>query len=174
MSFYDSAEKIWSGPSLPSIYNTEASIGYLTLSNLKTTPDRVVEVFHETGVEVKGKDMYERSIKIFKYLHAMGLSQNDVAGFLAVSSENLFPTVIACLTYGLPINALSDLMKPDDLVYMWSITKPKVIFCDTAYLPMVKEAVEIMKNGCKIITLSAKVEGYQFIGTIVGRAKNRK
>lgn len=137
MSSYDSIEKIWKGPKLPPTYNTEASMGYLILNNLKTTPDRVVQVFHDTDVEMRGREMYERSIKIIKYLKAIGLAENDVAGVLALNSENLFPTVIACLTFGLPINALSHLMKTDDLVYMWSITKPKVIFCDTAYLGLV-------------------------------------
>lgn len=48
MSFYDSAKKIWSGPNQPPTYNTKANMGYLMLNNLKTTPDRVVQVFHDT------------------------------------------------------------------------------------------------------------------------------
>ena len=167
MSSYDSIEKIWNGPKLPPSYNTDASMGYLILNNLKMTPDRVVQVFHDTGVEMKGKEIYERSIKIIKYLESIGLAENDVAGVLALGSENLFPTVIACLTYGLPINAVSHLMKTDDLVSMWSMTKPKVIFCDTAFLDMVKEAVDVMKIDCKIITMTKRVEGYQFIDDVV-------
>lgn len=167
MSHYNAVEKVWTGPDLPPLYNPNLSLGYLILNNLKTTPDRVIQVFDDTGFELTSKELYSRSIKIFKFLKNSGLTEGDIAGFLSVLSENLYAAVIACLTLGLPVNPLSHLMQVTDLVDMWSITKPKVIFCDVNLLKMAQEAVEKMKIECKIITMTERVAGYQFIGDIV-------
>lgn len=172
MSNYDSVEKVWSGPIQPPLYNPDANLGYLILNNLKTTPDRVVQVNNDTGVEVNCKELYERSIKIIKYLKTLDVAQNDVVGILAISSENLYAAAIACLTLGLPMNPLSYLMKTEDLAYMWSLTKPKIIICGSEFFEVVKEAIDVIKLDCKIITLTSKIEGYQFIDDVVAEEDN--
>lgn len=65
-SSYDSLNKIWRGPSRPSIYNTEVGVGYLVLNVLKQHPDRVLILDDDSGIEITCGEIYSRTVKILK------------------------------------------------------------------------------------------------------------
>ncbi|KAL7025583.1 hypothetical protein ACKWTF_013546 [Chironomus riparius] len=105
--------------------------------------------------------MYNRSIKIAKYLTKCGMKNSDLIGIMAGNSENLAPIVYACFALGLPINPLAPAMNEKDIVQMFSMTKPKMIFCDAENVKVVQNAVDEMKSDSKILTVMDKVDGYE-------------
>ena len=105
--------------------------------------------------------MYERSIKIAKYLTKIGIKEGDLIGFVAANTENLAPAVFACFALGLPINPLAPAMNEKDIVQTFSTTKPKIIFCDAENVKVVQNAVDEMKSEAKILTVMDKVDGYE-------------
>lgn len=173
-SSYDPINKIWSGPSNPPIYNPEVGLGYLILNLLKNSPDRVIQVNADNGVKTTCGEMFQKSVKIVRFLTSIELKQNDVVGIVARNSENLTSIVFACLTLGLPLNPLAPfagIMGEKDITFMYEKTKPKIIFCDFDLVEVVKSAVlKIPLKDCKIITLIKKLESYQFVDEIIEEA----
>jgi len=158
---YDPVNKIWSGPKVPSNYNPDQNLGHLILKVLQQTPGAVTQISADTGVSVTCQQMYDRSIKIAKYLTKCGMKEGDCIGFIAGNSENLAPIVFACFTLGLPINPLAPAMNEKDIIQMFSMTKPKMIFCDAENVKVLQNSVDAMKSEAQILTVMDKVDGYE-------------
>jgi len=158
---YDAVNKIWIGSKVPPIYNPDQNLGQLILKVLQQTPDSITQISEDTGVSVTCQQMYDRSIKIAKYLTKCGMKEGDLIGFVAGNSENLAPIVFACFTLGLPINPLAPAMNEKDIIQMFSMTKPKMIFCDAENVKVLQNAVDEMKSEVKILTMMDKVDGYE-------------
>jgi len=158
---YDPVNKIWSGPKVPPIYNPDQNLGQLILKVLQQIPDSVAQISADTGVSVTCQQMYDRSIKIAKYLTKCGMKEGDLIGIVTANTENLAPIVFACFTLGLPINPLSPIMNEKDIIQMFSMTKPKMIFCDSENVKVLQNAVDEMKSEVKILTVMDKVDGYE-------------
>ena len=171
---YDPVNKIWRGPKVPPIYNPDQNLGQLILKVLQQTPDLVTQISADTGVSVTCQQMYDRSIKIAKYLIKCGMKESDCIGFMAGNTENLAPVVFACFTLGLPINPLSPIMNEKDIIQMFSMTKPKMIFCDAENVNVVKNAVDEMKSEAKILTVMDKVDGYECATVILKEMENER
>lgn len=168
-SSYDPINKIWRGPVLPPIFNTEVSVGYLVLTTLKQNPDKVMVLNYDSGAKLTCSDIYSRTVKISSFLDSKsGLKQGDIVGVIAKNSENIIPTAYACFTLGYPINPLLDVMTEDDIAAMYSKTRPKAIFCDFDMVKKVENVVTKLKlKNCKIYTLMEKVGDYDFIDDMI-------
>ena len=157
---YDPAQKIWSGQKLTPIYNTEVNLGYLILQQLIQSPQNIFQVSDDSNLELTNLDVYKRSIKFANFFTKTGLKQDDVLGINASNSEHLAPLFFACFTLGIAVNALATIMDVDDICYMWSKTKPKMIFCDGKIAEKVKISVGKMELDAKIYTVIDKIEGF--------------
>lgn len=158
---FDPITKVWSGHKLKPLYNCEQSIGQLILRLFQQTPELVTQISADTGVSITCQQMYDRSIKIAKYLRKCGIKEGDLIGFVAANTENLAPIVFACFSSGFPINPLSPILNKNDIVQMFSMTEPKIIFCDAENVKTVQSAVDEMKSEVKVITVMEKVDGYE-------------
>jgi 4-coumarate--CoA ligase len=139
---------------------------------LKRTPERVTQVSADTNVEITCHEMRLRTIRIADYLIRAGLKQGDVVGVMATNSENLAPVVFACLTLGLPLNFLAPVMTEIDVAYMFSKTKPKVIFSDSNLINTVVNSTEKIESKAAIITLQEKVKCFEFVDDIMSGDNN--
>lgn len=164
---YDTIKKVWSGRKVHSIYNTETSVGYIILNVLKQTPERVTQVNHETNIEITCGEMYARSIKIANHLIKYGYKQGDIVGLISHNSDNVAPVIFACLTLGLTINPLATTMNVNDMIHIYSMTKPQLIFVDSTVFETVREAVDRLKIDARFLTLLDRVEGYEFVDDIL-------
>jgi 4-coumarate--CoA ligase len=166
-SIYDAESKIWRGPIIPSIYNESASLGQIVLSILKKNPSSISQISADTGVELTCYEMRVRTIRIAMKLNELGYKKGDIAGVLALNSENLAPLVFACFTLGIGMNFLAPNANKKDIVHMWGIVRPKFIFCDPRFLEVIKEGLNDLKLSSPIMTLVESVQGHQFIGDMV-------
>lgn len=174
ISTYDSNDKIWRGPIRPSIFNTEAGLGYVILNMLRHNPDRVMQVCDDSGAEMTCGEMFQRTAKIVNFLSLeTDLKQNDVVGIIGRNSENIAAVAFACFSLGFPINPLAPIMGVSEIVEMYSKTKPKVIFCDFDLIEIVMKSIEeIPLENCKIITLMEKKERFDFVDEILNNNNN--
>ena len=171
---YDSINKIWHGPKVQPFFNPDQNIGFIILHILQQTPDLVSQISADTGVSVTCKQMYDRSVKIAKYLTKCGMKEGDLIGFVAANTENLAPIVFACFTLGLPINPLSPIMNEKDIIQMFSMTKPRIIFCDAENVKVVKNAADEMKSETKILTVMDKVDGHESMTEILKETEGQR
>ena len=171
---YDPVNKIWSGPKVSTIYNPDQNLGQLILKVLRQTPDSVTQISADTGVSVTCQEMYDRSIKIAKYLTKCGLKEGDLIGIVAANTENLAPVVFACFTLGLPINPLAPIMNEKDIIQMYSMTKPKMIFCDAENVKVVQNAVNEMKSEAQILTVMDEIDGYECASEILKEMESQR
>ena len=166
-TLFDPINKIWHGPKIPPIFNPNQNLGQLILKVLKQTPDSVTQISADTGLSVTCKQIHDRSIKIGKYLTKCGLKEGDLIGFVTANTENLASIVFACFTLGLPINPLAPVMNEKDIVQMFSMTKPKMIFCDAENVKVVQNAVDEMKSEAKILTVMDKFDEFECVTKIL-------
>lgn len=166
-SNYNPDTKIWSGKIKPCLYNNENSVGYLILNVLKKTPEQITQVFADTNSEMTCHEMRVRIMKIANHLREIGMQQGDIVGIMATNTENVAPVLFACFTLGVPVNTLAPIMTESDIVYKYSKTKPKVIFCDSNIIETVQKAVDEMNFNPLIYTFMEKVDGFAFVADIL-------
>lgn len=170
MSFsinFDLDLKVWSGPSLDPIYNPDVSVGFLILNRLLQTPNKIIQIVHETGSELTCKKIYEKTIKIANFLTTQGFKQGDIIGLIAKNSENVAPALFACLTLGLPFNPFPSAMSEHDLTLLVEKTKPKLFLCDLNEVEKIKNVTRKIGVETKIVLVNEKVKGLDFLGQIV-------
>lgn len=166
---FDSINKIWSNRKLPTIYNSNVSVGYLILNILQNSPDEITQISCDSGIELTCRQMYQKTVNIATYLQEIDCKPGDIVGFLALNSDNLVPSVFACLTLGLPVHTLPPVLSETEIILYYSITKPKLILCDADLVKKVENVVKELPIASEIFTVDRKVDGFKFIGDIMDR-----
>lgn len=70
----------------------------------------------------------------------LGLRQKDVIGLLASNSDFVAPLVMGALAVGVTVSTLDPSFNQDEVLHIFGITQPKVLFCDGSNYTMVKKA----------------------------------
>lgn len=151
-SHFNAHDRVWKGPKLGSIYNSNVSLGYLILKVLEKTPELITQVSADNGEAFTCREMRLRTIKIAQFLQEKGYEQGDVVGIVAANSENVAPLMFACWTLGLTINPLDPAMTEKQVIHMFSKTKPRVIFVDATPQAVDNVMAAVKKAGVKIAT----------------------
>jgi 4-coumarate--CoA ligase len=167
---FNSRTKIWSGAKHFPIYNSNVGLGYLILKVLQKTPDRITQVSADTNVEITCHEMRMRTMKIVTHLMNSGFKQGDIVGVMATNSENLASVVFACLTLGMPVNFIAPVMTENDVIYMFSKLKPKIIFCDSNLIETMNRAVNKMKLNTVVYTFVNKIAKHYFVDDLLTTA----
>lgn len=171
---YNESDKIWSGAKHETIFNPNVSVGYLILNELKKTPERITQVSADTGIEVTCYEMRQRSIKIARHLQSLNVAQGDVIGIIASNSEYLSPIVFACLSLGLPMVPLAPDTPESEVVHLYAMTKPKIVFCDAAVAQATEKFLNEIANLKPLIyTLIEKIAGYQFVEDVLSADESK-
>lgn len=163
MALYNSETKIWSRPAAVPTFNMHSNLGQALIYALSMYPDEVCQISADTGVELTGRDIRTRAIRIAQSLKARGYKEGDVIGFSATMSENVAPALFGCFLIGAPVNTLDPEFQIADYVNMFGQTKPRLIFCDPENLGIIQSALEQIIHKAEMITFNRSVEGATFI-----------
>lgn len=175
MTTYDETSKVWSGPQIQNPFlGSESSLGEMVLSSLKAEPDRIIQISHDEGTELTCKEFLSLTIRAAQNLTKIGLKQGDVVGFLAKNSTKLAPLIHGCILNGLPINPVYPDSKKADIVRMFRITEPKVVFCDSNALLNLKKSIFELNFRPKIFTMVEEVDGFPFVEEIFEKTDEDK
>lgn len=160
---FDIETKIWAGPNLPYDFAPDTTIGAEILKSLSATPDRILHVCDDDGFSMSCKNTRLAAIRIAQNLSKHGFKPGDVAGFICRNSTQLPPAIYACLLIGSPINPLDVAFKKEDIVQMFTQTKPKLVFCDADVYETVKLALSELENNAMIVTLRDRIDGVRHV-----------
>uniref|UniRef100_A0A182P4M6 AMP-dependent synthetase/ligase domain-containing protein n=1 Tax=Anopheles epiroticus TaxID=199890 RepID=A0A182P4M6_9DIPT len=139
---YDEATQTWHGPSVKNLYNPEASLGQIMLEVLSRSPDRVMQLYMDTGRSLTYHEFRTRLIRFAQNLSSAGVRQGDMVALANANSENLAPLACALLTMGVPFNPLAPGFNEDDMANMLQTTQPKLLFADADNYEVVRGAAE--------------------------------
>ncbi|GAB0092007.1 luciferin 4-monooxygenase-like [Sergentomyia squamirostris] len=162
-TLYDQSKKQWRGASAQMIFRPQVSLGRAALFVMDKNPDFVAQISANSGVQKTNREITNATLKIAVNLQKMGCKKGDVIGFVLRNNENLAPAVLACLTILTLISAVDPTFTTAEMVHMFGITRPKIIFCESNKLQDVKDTfIELMYTPTTIV-FGDKINDYMHI-----------
>lgn len=104
---YNEAEKIWSGASAAAdAQNLSKPFGQLLLNSLERHGDKVVQLNHDTGIEMSAREMRLKTLRIAASLTAIGIGAGDIVQIVLSEHDNLTPLWFGIIAAGAALNPL--------------------------------------------------------------------
>lgn len=154
--------KVWECSSVKYPYDSHTFMGEEILRNLKETPTRVAQIFHETNYELTCDDLRISSVRVAQNLTKLGVGSGDVVGVICRNSNEVTFLVTGCILIGAPFNPLDVTFNKDDIKHLFGQTLPKLVVCDLDIEKVAQEALRELKNDCKIIVIDVEGESSTF------------
>lgn len=95
-----------------------------------------------------------KTIQAAQNLTDRGYKSKQVFGIVAENSDYLAPIVYAAFCMACPVNALSCYVGKSDVVRMFGITEPSVVFCDVEVYDLINECLIELGNKAEMFTLN--------------------
>ncbi|XP_020801169.1 4-coumarate--CoA ligase 1-like [Drosophila serrata] len=162
---YSAAERIWSGPPRNSIYKDDTAFGVVIFQSMKNWPKNICQIWDDEGVAVTFEEALTWAIRIAQFFKRRELNHKNIIGIAAGHSKYLLSLAVACLMNGTPFHAPHSVLDEATLRYVFSITKPNLIFCDGKDFEKVKAAT--IEWQPEIYTLTDHVEGVPNIESLL-------
>lgn len=106
MATFNKETKIWSRTAAVPTFNMNANLGQVAIYALSMYPDEVCQISADTGVQLTGRDIRTRAIRIAQNLQARGYKEGDVIAFAVTTCENVAPALFGCFLLGAPVNTV--------------------------------------------------------------------
>lgn len=164
--------KVWDGPRVSYDFASDTSIGSEILKSFSQTPDRILHLCDDDGIEMTCEMTRQSSVRIAQSLMNLGFKPGDVSGFICRNGTQLPSAIYACILIGSPINPLDVAFKKEDIVQMFAQTEPKLVFCDADVYATVKLALNELENEAMIITLRDRIDGAKHIEEFLSSTGN--
>jgi 4-coumarate--CoA ligase len=175
MAHFDSVTKVWEGLKLPYPVAADTFLGEVIISSFDATPERVFQINHDEQVNYTCRELKTLSIRIAMNLIKMNIrSDDDVVGMLCRNSSHLLPIMFGSFIAGAPINPLYYSFFKYEIIEMFSLTNPKVVFCDYDVYDVVKETLDEMNSEAEIYTTIKKLPGVKFVGDLLEKVENEE
>ncbi|KAH8288407.1 hypothetical protein KR054_002283 [Drosophila jambulina] len=169
---YNEADRIWIGPPPRSIYKDDAAMGALIYHSMKNLSKNIYQIWDDDDVIVTFEEALTWSIRIAQFFKGRGLTHKDVIGIAAGHSKFLYPLGVSCLMNGTPFHSPHLGLDEATLKYVFSITKPSLIFCDGNVYEKVHRAT--IEWEPEIYTLTDQVDGVPSIETLLESTTTEK
>ncbi|KAH8235344.1 hypothetical protein KR032_002957 [Drosophila birchii] len=127
---YDPVDRVWSGPKRVYASSYETSIGEVIFNSMRKWPTNVCQINDADGVAVTFDEALTWAIRIAQIFKKKGLEYPDIIGLAVRNSTYVMSLVVACFFNGTPYHAVNPVMDEATMTHVFSITKPKIIFCD--------------------------------------------
>ncbi|KAH8301566.1 hypothetical protein KR059_006096, partial [Drosophila kikkawai] len=162
---YNSEDRIWSGAKLTYVYTDETSIGNVICNTMRNWPKNLCQINDVDGVAVTFDEAITWAIRIAQTFKKKGLEYPDVIGLAVRNSTYVMSLAVACFLNGTPFHAVNPEMDDDTMTYVFSITKPKIIFCDGQEYEKVLASTKEWQP--KILTVTEHIEGVPHIESLL-------
>lgn len=167
MARFDPSTKIFHGRKVPQIYSPQASIGQVLLFNFLKSPEKVIQVSDDDGVALTCAQLSDMMTKIARSLVRLGCSFGDVAGIVGANTTFAAPALFGCFLVGLTISPLDTSFNVDQIVQIYRVTKPKLVFCDRDLADKVISALELLESDARLIILTERIDGFLHISDLI-------
>jgi 4-coumarate--CoA ligase len=174
MCSYNPETKVVSGLKSRPIYAKSVTLGRVLMERLELFPNRIVQFCHDDQIPVSARAMSLLSIRAAQNLWKYGIDIGDVVGIVAKNTTFLTPIILGSFIIGAPVNPLDVKFSKTEIIHIFGITKPKIVFCDYEVLDLVKECLWELENSSQVVSLNKKVDGYQFVFDFFDRVSNER
>ncbi|XP_022231670.2 4-coumarate--CoA ligase 3 [Drosophila obscura] len=162
---YDKETKIWSGVPRSTLYDYNCSVGQVVYNSLKCWATNVLQITADDDTVLTNGDVLALASRIALYFRAEGLTHEDRVGIIGRGSTYVMPVATACFFNTTPFHAINSSREPQVVARLYSVTKPKIMFCDASDYETIKD---ICKDWApKIITLTGRVEGVPSVEDLI-------
>ncbi|XP_058974436.1 uncharacterized protein LOC131800767 [Musca domestica] len=141
-TYYDRETKIWHGPTTEPRYSLDDSIGFVVLEALRKYPDHISQICHPTGNQFSNRQMAEMSCRVAVHFGRLKLQQTEVVGICAANSDFVAPIFFGAMFSGLCLSTTDPSTNVRGLKHIYSVTKPRVMFCDGDIYGKVQKALQ--------------------------------
>lgn len=177
---FDEVEKLWSGAAVPPLYNPKISVAQVLLRTMELQPQKIAQVtlymnlnhicfdVYESlisfqisvnnGVRLSYDELYTQSVRAAQNLKNSNFKKGDVVAIVSKNNHELLPILVALLSLDYPINPLDPLFTEEFFLHIFSITKPKLVFCDLESSRAVRKYLQQLNNDAKIYTFCGQID----------------
>ncbi|XP_055325950.1 uncharacterized protein LOC129579797 isoform X2 [Sitodiplosis mosellana] len=151
---FDEATKLWSGVTVPPIYNPNVNCAHVLLSSMKVHGSKFAQINADTGVKITFAEMRMHTISMAENLQKRGCQPKQVIGIMADHTDHLSSVILASLGLGCPSNVLGISVEKSDIIKMFRLTEPSFIFCEVEKYDLMKECLKELNNDAPIFTFN--------------------
>ncbi|KAH8301567.1 hypothetical protein KR059_006097, partial [Drosophila kikkawai] len=162
---YDARDRIWSGAKRTYTFTDETSIGKVICSAMRNWPKNVCQINDVDGKAVTFEEAITWAIRIAQIFKKKGLQYPDVIGLAVRNSTYVMSLAVACFLNGTPFHAVNPEMDDATMTHVFSITKPKLIFCDGQEYEKVLASTKEWQP--EILTVTEPIEGVPHIESLL-------
>ncbi|KAG4065349.1 hypothetical protein HA402_012294 [Bradysia odoriphaga] len=159
---YDRNTKILSGIEVPPLYHPNITLGEFLLHYLYRDSTRVIQTNHDDGVEITAGEMAKLGCQIAGGL-LNHLKIGDVIGIVCKNTSYVAPLILGGFLAGTPVSTVDPTYRANEIDHVFSLTKPKIVFCDKDNLSEVKEGLRQCDIVCKVLTVDERVAGHDHL-----------
>ncbi|XP_046964065.1 luciferin 4-monooxygenase-like [Vanessa cardui] len=127
-------------------------LGKIILRSLKDYPDAVMQIDGSTGESDTNASILGESVKCAKCFRNFGLEQGDVIVLMAPNHRSLCVPFYAALYTGVIISAVDMTLGVKELQGTFSVSQPKLIFCQSEKAPDIQVALNEIDLDATIVT----------------------
>ncbi|XP_034664425.1 luciferin 4-monooxygenase-like [Drosophila subobscura] len=150
---YDDELKVWSGGERSNCFAAHLSIGEIIYKELESNPKLIAQISATEHTRLTREEVRLNAMRVASYMRGLGLKQTDIVGLMARNTTHLVAVAYACLFNGMPFHSLNISYEQDTIEQLFSITKPRLIFCDGDEYERVRAASEKLQLQATIITM---------------------
>lgn len=159
---FDAETKVWSGVKVPWPFAMDLHVSELVLDGLMKTPTRNTQISADNGAVETCEELRLKVIRVAQNLQKLGIQDEDVVAVICSNSLDLMAITNGIIQLGAIINPMSIDHSGDDLVNMFSKTKPKLVICDAEIFEKVRGVMQKLKNDSPVFTTVDHLEGIPF------------
>ncbi|KAM8705399.1 hypothetical protein ACLKA7_009804 [Drosophila subpalustris] len=137
---YDADEKIWSGMPDREYFSSDRSIGEIIFREMQRHPKLTAQISATENTVLTREELHLNSMRVASYMRGLGMVQSDIVGIMARNTTHIFAVVYACFFNGIAFHSLNISYEESTTEKLFSITKPRLIFCDGDEYEKVKSA----------------------------------
>ncbi|GAB0095828.1 hypothetical protein DMENIID0001_112580 [Sergentomyia squamirostris] len=162
---YCSDLKIWSSShnQCRKLFSDQMSLGQILLYSLSLNPEKICQINYDDDSQRTNGEIMDLTLKIAYNLTMMGFKQGQVICYVCDNTHDLTPAVLAGFFLETPINAIDTIFPSNEILHMFRIVQPKVVFCDDHVVHKVQTLLSELENDAKIFIIGKSVTGFQNI-----------
>lgn len=154
---YDPTAKLWSGKSVPPLYNPSVSMAYAILKALSNYGPKIAQINDDTGVQLTFDEIRIRTIRASQNLQKRGYNTKKLFGLFAKNSHHVTPIIFASMCLGCPILPVDPFFDKTELIQTLKLTEPSLVFCDVEAYETIIECLNELNNTTKIFTFGGSI-----------------
>ncbi|XP_034663551.1 luciferin 4-monooxygenase-like [Drosophila subobscura] len=150
---FDDKLKVWSGGERSNYFASHLSIGEIIFREMERHPKLIAQISATEKTILTREEVRLNAMRVASYMRRLGLKQTDIVGLIARNTTHLVAVAYACFFNGMPFHSLNISYEQETIEKLFSITRPRLIFCDGDEYERVVAATETLKLDATIITM---------------------